>query len=784
MVRLLFRKMCRDMRRSAAAYLICTVIVAIGLCGYSVLSISMDHLENSKDYFFKETAWCDGFAQVQQAPLGTAERLMDIPGVRRAEGRLVLDVPVRGMESDETRLRLISVTEEGMNRPLIEEGEMPREDQPELAVGNGFFKAHGLSVGDKLTLAIHGQERELSVCGNGISPENIYMVQDLQEMLPAVDRYDAAFMPYASMAELFGQQGLANQFLLELEAGTEFEDVKEEIEKVLKSYGVISVYESGDDLSVSVLNMELEQVGKVSASIPFFFLGVSAMILYIMLHRLLEQQRVQLGTLLAVGINPLQIRLHYTAYGLTVGAVGGILGGVLGSLCAGPMTAYYRVFFQLPDVSGTISVKYLFLGVFLAGIFCAGTAWLCAGVACRLSPSEALRPPAPSGAHQFFLERVPGFLGLFTQPGIMALRSLARHKRRAFLSVFGIACAFMVTASLVSMNTLFDVFLFDELEKNQQQDITVHFAGLVKEDDALEAVKDSRVERAEGLLSIPVNLKTEKDEMDVTVDGISEDSVLRRMYDGDGNALFVRREGIVLSEFMAERLGVKAGDWIDFTVSYPRERVSRIPVTGITAQYLGSTAYMSKEALGDLTDYRGVVNGVLLKAPEEVQEKLKETLRESPLTGTIETRQEHIDQYRSLMGSMAVVMSSLALMGVLIGLAVIYTSSLIYYEELKREISTLMLLGLKSRQCLEVISVGQWVLTIGGILLGIPMSMWASRAISRSMGSEMYVIPDFVDGPSLALAVVLTLLAVWFSSWMILRKLKKIEPVELLRERE
>lgn len=152
--------------------------------------------------------------------------------------------------------------------------------------------------------------------------------------------------------------------------------------------------------------------------------------------------------------------------------------------------------------------------------------------------------------------------------------------------------------------------------------------------------------------------------------------------------------------------------------------------------------------------------------------------------GVVETRQEHIDQYRIMMDMMGILMVSLAGIGVAIGLAVIYTSSLIYYEELKREISTMMMLGLKSRQCLDVISVGQWILAAGGVLLGIPMTMWASNVISTSMQSELFVIPSFVDTKTLFLSVLLTFVAVWVSTRLILRKLKKITPVELLRERE
>lgn len=784
MVKLLWHKMLRDMRRSWVTYLICAGIVAVGFCGYSVLSVCMDNLERSRTYFFQETNYCDGYAVMEQAPLSLVKKLRELPGVEHVEGRLVQEVPVRGFPSDETHLKLISVTGEGMNIPLLESGRQPEAGEPELVVGSGFYKAHQLSAGDELTLSIYGVERTLRVCGQGISPENIYMIKSLQEMLPAVDRYDAAFISYDTMAELFGQKGMANQFLFSMADGHSFAEIKDAVEEILKPYGFLQAYEGDEELSVSVIDLELEQVGKVSDSIPFLFLGVAAIILYIMLHRLLEQQRVQMGTLMALGIRPKWIRLHYMCYGLAVGVSGSLAGGLLGNLSAGPMTEFYRVFFQLPKVNTRLSPGYLLYGVVLAGVFCGGVAWLCTGKVKKLTPSGALRPEAPPAARRFFLERIPGFSSLFTVPGMIGLRSLARHRKRTLLALLGIACAFMITASLVSMNTLFDVFLFDELEKNQQQDITVHFNGLVKESDALEAVSNPLVERAEGILTVSVKLKTKAGEMDSTVDAISEDARLSRIYDKDGNVLTVKREGIIISELMAEQLNLRVGDSLTLTVYYPEELSVQVPVSGVMAQYIGSNAYMSKEALGNLTPYRKVVNSVRLTAPEEVQKELSEALKQSPLVGTIETRQEHIDQYRSLMGMMGSVMATMEALGVLIGLAVIYTSSLIYYEEQKREISTMMMLGLKSRQCLDVIAVGQWVLAVGGILLGIPMSMWASKAISSSMGSELYVIPDFIDGSSVALSVVLTFVAVWFSSRMMLRKLKRIIPVELLRERE
>jgi len=95
-----------------------------------------------------------------------------------------------------------------------------------------------------------------------------------------------------------------------------------------------------------------------------------------------------------------------------------------------------------------------------------------------------------------------------------------------------------------------------------------------------------------------------------------------------------------------------------------------------------------------------------------------------------------------------------------------------------------MVLGLKSKQCLDVISVGQWILTCGGIILGLPMARGISYLMSETMSSELYSIPNFIEPRTLLLAVGLTFLSVIFSSQMMLRKIKRISPVDLLRERE
>lgn len=782
MVGLLIRKMFRDMRRSKAAYAICMVIVAIGFCGYCVLSVASDHLLASRDALYRACSFADGFAEVYEAPDWMADRLTQISGIERAEARIVKEV--RLTEERNVSLLLISCQEGGLNTPMLFQGMAGEDRALQIVPGNAFLEARGLKIGDPISILVSGKQVELEITGGGISPENIYMIKNIVDMLPDAASYDAGFVSFGTMKMLFGMEHTANQFVFTLSDGYAISDVAEKVETLLEPYGCFRVYGRDEHLSASMLDTELDQLKKSAGAMPFLFLAVAAIILYITMNRLIDQQRIQIGTMLALGISGRQVGLHYLGYGLSAGAAGGLAGGILGNISAGPLVTYYRTYFNLPEVSAPVSLRYLLIGVLLAGTFCGAVSWQCAKKAAALSPSEALRPPAPKHAGRGLLERIPGFMQILTVPGIMAVRSMARNKKRSVLSLLGIACAFMVTATLVSMNTLFDVFLFDYLEKVQRQDYTVYFEEPVDSRMALEAVSAAQVETAEPILEVSAVLRHGQKELDGTIQAIPSDSRLCRLWNDQGHPVRVDEEGVILSVHMASLLGVGRGDWLEIELSYPDKRSFRAPVTGLMEQYLGTTAYMSQSGLGTVSEYRNVCTGLLLKAAPGAEEELREILQDAPNVTGLESRSEKLEKWRSMMGSFALIMGTMVVMGILIGLAVLYTSALISYEELKRELSVMMMLGMRPAQCLEVISVAQWLLAVGGILVGIPMTLGVSRGLALSLTTELYSLPDFVDWSSIGWSVCLVFAAVFLSNCLILRKLKKISPAALLMERE
>lgn len=327
MVKLLLQKMLRDMRKSIAAYGICLLIVAVGFCGYCLMSVAEDHLIASRDLLYERSSFADGFAEVQEAPAAITDKIKRIPGITDANARIIKEVRIKEENQEQgnttARLKLISYEKGGSDVPMLFQGMDAGDGDLQMVAGNAFLEARGYLPGQKIRVMVSGKETEFEITGGGISPENIYIIRNIVEMYPDPYHYDVGFVSLRTMENLYGMQDMANSFTFTLQPGYEVKDVKDQVEELLKPYGCYSVYGREDHQSASMLNSELSQLEEMAVVLPFLFLFVAAVVLYITMHRLIDQQRIQIGTMLSLGITGRQIGLHYLGYGLIIGVIGG-----------------------------------------------------------------------------------------------------------------------------------------------------------------------------------------------------------------------------------------------------------------------------------------------------------------------------------------------------------------------------------------------------------------------------------------------------------------------------
>ena len=197
------------------------------------------------------------------------------------------------------------------------------------------------------------------------------------------------------MESLFQTNGAVDSISFTLDAGVTFDDVKEQIRVVLKPYRLHLLQPAKDQISNFMLTNEMTQLGSFATSAPFLFLGVSTVILWIMLKRMVEHQRTQIGMLKAAGYTAWEVLRHYLSFALFVGILGGVIGNLLGFWLAGYMTDMYRDYFTLPGLVNRFSGKYFLYAMALSVGFSVLAGWLGARSVLKLSPAVAMAPPAP-----------------------------------------------------------------------------------------------------------------------------------------------------------------------------------------------------------------------------------------------------------------------------------------------------------------------------------------------------------------------------------------------------
>ena len=147
MVKLLLQKMLRDMRKSIAAYGICLLIVAVGFCGYCLMSVAEDHLIASRDLLYERSSFADGFAEVQEAPAAITDKIKKIPGITDANARIIKEVRIKEENQEQgnttARLKLISYEKGGSDVSMLFQGMDAGDGDLQMVAGNAFLETRG-----------------------------------------------------------------------------------------------------------------------------------------------------------------------------------------------------------------------------------------------------------------------------------------------------------------------------------------------------------------------------------------------------------------------------------------------------------------------------------------------------------------------------------------------------------------------------------------------------------------------------------------------------------------
>ncbi len=784
---MLWKKAFRDLKENRGTYLACMIIVVMGLMVYTSFSMVIDNLREAQESFYENQNYADGFVQVRALPYSEVDNLSNIEGITDIQGRIVKDVRVLFPDrKDNSYLRLISYDPEvpnPINDMLLVQGIPLEAGELSVWVDTAFFDANGLKLNDEIEIIASGSKHSLQVIGAGQTPEYIYALRTAADIFPTPENFGIAFIPLDVMKNLFSQENAYNDLVFDISSQTDFDEVKSALEYELKSYGVTAIFPRDDQTSHLLLQGELDGLESMTTALPALFLTIAAMIMYIVLKRLIEQQRGQIGILKAVGYTQTEVIAHYLSYAVAIGLAGGIIGVILGALLSNPFIAMYQMFFNMPGLKSSFAPKYLVIGILLSLGFSLVAGYQGSKRVLALEPAEAMRPVAPVPGKKVLVEKIAFIWQMFTVQGMMAVRNISRNKGRSFFIFVGVMLCYAISAFTGSMNDLYQKMLFDQYEYVEVYDVKATLSRPVNDIGAVREISSyPGVKNVEVLAEIPITMNHNWHKEDTVLLGVPRDAALYNIIDDKYNKVQPPDNGLLLSERLADLLDVETGSILKIESPYLNENApDQLRVVGTIPQYVGMNAYMELGAVQDFLRQGELATSYMLEMEPGSVTAFQEAYLESAWVAGIDEKSHRLAMMKELMASYGSMIYIYMIIGIIIGFAIIYSSSIITVSERSRELASMMVLGLTPGEVLSVITFEQWTIGILGMIAGIPMAKIMLTSISQAVSTDVFTMPVNITFQSYILGGVVTCGSIWVAQRFAARKIGKLSLVEVLK---
>ncbi len=780
--------MIRDLWHLRGQVFAIALVVACGVASFVAMRSTYDSLVQSRDTYYSIYRFGDVFASLKRAPDSISAEIEKIPGVAAVQTRVVAKVTLDLPDLPEpAQGRLVSVPESkegGLNNLFLLRGRLLEPGHAdEVVISGAFADANRLNPGDSVDAVMNGRLRKLHIVGVALSPEYIYEIRP-GDIFPDNRRFGILWMNRRTVASVFQMENSFNDVTLTLAPQTSESDVIENLDRVLDRYGGFGAYGRSDQNSHRFVSNELAELQVFGTFIPAIFLGVTAFLLHLVLSRLVNVEREQIGLLKAFGYTNADIGLHYLKLAV-VAIFGGIIIGIgFGAWFGSGMSSLYGNFFHFPVLN--YSVPMTIIG--WAFVISIGAAAIGAAAAVRnavsLPPAEAMRPEPPANFHAGFVE-TSGLQKVLSTEARIVMRNLVRQPVKALLSAFGIslsiALLFIGFYFFDAVTRIIDV----QFEQVQREDVEVTFNEPRPGRSALELAAMPGVSRVEPYRVVPAKLRYENRSRRVGLTGLSNAGELRRVIDKDLNLVNLPPEGIVLGNTLAESLRVKKGDIVTVEVTEGARPVRRVEIAKVVNELLGLGAYIDIRALNRLMQEQNTVSGAFLAVDKDHRSDLYSRLKRTPAVAGVGLPEAALESFNDTIAK-TIGTSTMFLIGFacVIAFGVVYNGARIALAERGRELASLRVLGFTQQEIGKMLLGEQAVLTAAAIPMGYVIGFATCILITRVVDAEIVRLPLVLSFRTFFFSGLIVVLAAVLSGLLVTWRLRSMDLIAVLKTRE
>lgn len=832
---LTLKNLLREIKRTFTKFLSIFAICALGVAFFAGIRATSPDMKEAGDRLYNTYNLSD-ISVISTSGL-TADNIRDlesIEGIQAVRASLFVDAMARGTGEKEKNLRLYSMPiklkseyaplidlipdygidtspEYEMNGVEIVSGRMPLNDT-EIALDNTLEGSLVKQLGDEITLTTAGGsvtlrvvgfirspmyislfERGTSSIGNGTSDGFAYAsgnaISSLGTKLPVMSLLNT----YYTRADIVisGKEGLSAY-------SDEYEALVNEVTDRIEDYastqsGTWYIQGRSGNPGYSDYSENTDRIAAVGDVFPLIFFIVAALVCLTTMTRMVEEQRIEMGTMKALGYGGWQIAMKYASYAMSACISGGVVGAIIGfKLFPYVIMKGYSIMYYLGKLETPYRADIAFMAIAAMAVCTAAATFSACYASLKEVPATLMRPKAPKAGRRVLLEKIPFIWKKLSFTSKVTVRNLFRYKKRFFMSVIGIAGSGALLVTAFGLNDSIFGIIEKQFGDIWQMDVQAYVYEAMPLADMQELLGKNPANDDFDSVMFCLDSQMEcknggRSQSGVHLLGVeSAGSMAGRINLHNGGApVTLDDSGVVVTAKLAETLSIKAGDEINMCTG-GEDHLMR--VIGIADNYVYHYVYITaayyETVFGKAMQYNGFMGNLKDGLTDETMDAMSSQLLSDSRMYTVRTIGSIYDSVWDSLSILNYVVLVLILGSGMLTFVVMLNLTNINIGERMRELATLRVLGFYDKEMYDYIFRENNALSVIGAFVGLVFGKIMHLFVIRTCEVDMVMFVRSAKPLSYVYAFALTIVFSLIVNLLMRPKVRAIDMVESLKSAE
>lgn len=555
------------------------------------------------------------------------------------------------------------------------------------------------------------------------------------------------------------------------------------------------IFDRDDNSGFNSFSQDTDNIEKLGKLFPIVFFVIATLISLTSMSRMVEEERVQIGTLKALGYNRIQIMQKYIIYSLLASLIGGLLGATFGlKFFPTVIISMYQMMYDISDITIEFNKYYAFLGIGIMSLCIVGATIVTAIKELSSTPSELMRPKAPKIGKRVLLEKIPFIWKRLNFTQKVTIRNMFRYKKRFLMTVVGICgCTALILTGFGlkdSISKIMDYQYIDIYNYDMLISLKDTLTSSEKQDLINDLESKDEIEKCVPIYITSETLKngdlSEDAQIMVTLNPNEFDYVVKLKDLKTGEKLELNDDEIIITDKLAQLINAKKGDEIYLVDSENNEY--KVKVGAVTEHYISHYVYMTNNLYNKIFGENANENVLFAQYSQNLDEQkeneLSKTILENSKVSAVTLTSYLMETINNTLSAMNLVVYVLIISAGLLAFIVLYNLANVNISERIRELATIKVLGFYDKEVYDYVTREIMLLTIIGICLGLVFGYILNSFILGTCEIGILRFKKIITIPSYVYASLITVIFTTIVNFITFFSLKKIDMIESLKSVE